>query len=354
MARKRLIDRCSFPVLLVVPVLTACAALYFMARHQSGLEHLGDACHSRNGFAAIPCTFTRFFDVTLAHPHGFAFLAVFFALVASLLNITYLESLRLTNQPSRVICRPLLPWMITNVASGAVAVPLLLFPAAAIRSRDSQRTDCPADAGECDRLSHPDYGTHRRRIPVAADMHAVPVAVGLGFVAPSVLLMFRPETTVIMLWNLFPLYVSVIWHAVRHVIMAVERVTGAHRWRKQRSSPAPSPSTSDLPLSSDISSWRVLLLAYGLPSIISAFSHILFIYMRLSRSEGVEGIAQDTLGVLHADFWAIIVTMIYWLAVESSLGVAALAVLAGLVGGPGAGLSVGWALREAVLGHGTA
>lgn len=83
-----------------------------------------------------------------------------------------------------------------------------------------------------------------------------------------------------------------------------------------------------------------------MPVALSILAHIYFVASWI----WVKGGAQDQWGpapkLMLFNFWTIVTTYMYWLLIESSLSTVACAVFIACFGGPGAGISVGWVLKE--------
>ncbi|KAK4183465.1 hypothetical protein QBC35DRAFT_393816 [Podospora australis] len=320
----RLLHRLSFPLLFIVPVLLAAGFIHFNLDPMSELSNnlAGDnQCSEKIAPKWQPifvCAMTKFFTITLTPPCGFAFHAVFLSFVAAVITVTRLDELRLSNLGrSNIITRnPQVSWLLSHVASGAVVLPLLLFPAHAAPARGFTAAS----------------NTIHHRLPNRAELLAIPVAVGLGFIVPSLALQVWPENSVVVLfWLFFPVLVSGIYPLARDTL-------------KTRFSQPENRSASEQEVTASD-----LLALYGLPSSVSVLSHWLFLFVTYREKHypyELHEAAKVSLGILRADFWVMASTMLYWLAVEAGMSTTLWTLIGSVVGGPGAGLCLGWIMRD--------
>lgn len=350
---RRPIHRFSVPLLMVIPVLIAANFAYLIAQSSTALEPLSQKCTTDNGVDPQPlqgilCTLTQFFVSSTAYPHGFAFMAVFLSFVAALVTITNIGALRFSSQSNFVSRNPLFVWLLTNAVSGAIVIPLLLFPSHMVRTREAFRAqanrsaagdvgvDVDADADAyLIRRYHADFGTHRHHLPSLAALQAVSVGVGLGFVVPSFVLMFRPDTIVVLLWNIFPLFVWAIQRISYHLITVSEVV----RLRRRGEMPSQEPA-------SGVGLKGILVIAYGLPCLLSIISWGFFISVHFGNYHRPDKMTKVALEILQADFWSIIMVILYWFMIESKPVIVFWTIVSGLVCGPGGGLCLGWVMRK--------
>jgi hypothetical protein len=146
----------------------------------------------------------------------------------------------------------------------------------------------------------------------------------LGFVVPSIVLIACPSPLVAGLWNFFPIAIYAV-HAVALRLLGEDRQISFYAER-------------------DLGS---VVRIYALPVALSILAHIYFVACWIWAKGGAP---QDEWGpapkLMLINFWTIATTYLYWLFIESSLSTMACAVLIACFGGPGAGISVGWVLKE--------
>jgi hypothetical protein len=145
----------------------------------------------------------------------------------------------------------------------------------------------------------------------------------LGFVVPSIALIACPSPLVASLWNLFPIAIYAA-HALASRLLGEGRQSSFYAERDAGS----------------------VVRIYAIPVALSILAHIYFVAGWITA----KGETQDEWGpapkLMLINFWAIVTTYLYWLLIESSLSTVAWAVLIACFGGPGAGISVGWVIKE--------
>ncbi len=282
------------------------------------------------------CGIVTFFKLILSDPEGFLFLAVFLSFVAGLVIIVCLESSRVANQAHRVIKYPTLALMMVNIVGGLVVFPLVLCPAFLLKSQNEQRLEplvptVTAEGASVVLETTPFIRALHltdRHILSAAEIYSVPLSVFLGFIVPSITLFLHPNKEVlIVLWQLFPVYVAILRYILRAVLLHT----------------VPHLCMNHVHVESDNVG---LLYVYGVPSIVSLFIHLLYVWHALAPSSGPNPQVHAALHVLVVDFWAIALMMIYWLWFEGGIKPAITALSASLIAGPGAGICVGWIMHE--------
>ena len=333
----------SLRLLLVIPVLLALATGLLLFVHSDvNVAMLYSQCHARSRLqwlSRIPvlgapsCFLVSFFQFALASARSFAVMSVVLSFVAGLLTVTTVESARLCNGPSVLIAYPTGAWLVFNLLGGAIVWELVIIPAFLHRAKRIQAAERTADH-TLERAHDPDVGDARRHLAGVAEVAAIPVAVALGFVAPSLAMLILGTPATIIVWLFFPIYVSLLRQLVRPV--ARSAVT-EHR-------------------SLHLESHRPSLVAvYAVPVACSALSHALLIW-NLFQADDRKEMTRATLKFIEIDFAFIALTVLYWLFVEAGWRVALIMVGATLVLGPGAGVCIGWRYREerfgTILDHG--
>lgn len=344
LVRQPLISHAPACYLISVPVVViSLSVVCFSKVLPEVIESTSDACSATTQpLPHIACTLSAFFRQCLTTTTSRAFIASFLAFVSALLTITHVEASRRFNQPSTILTRPALTWLALNIATGSVVLPIVLC-ATIKRHKDGIRLGRKATRPEIDPAMRPQSLSEQERplisnhdadspiTPVIYDRHllslqhtyAIPFAVLLGFVLPSVLLFECPSPPVATLWNFFPIAIYAA-HALALRFLGDDRQSSFHAERDVRS----------------------VVRIYAIPVTLSVLAHIYFVASWI----WTQGEAQDEWGpapkLMLINFWAIIATYLYWLLIESSLWTVVCAVLIACLGGPGAGISVGWVLKE--------
>jgi hypothetical protein len=337
MARPPPIQRLPLSHLLIVPILLAIATIIALVFHSDvNVGLLYSQCHSRSRLpflSRIPllgspaCFLVSFFQESLASVRSSAALSAILSGVAGLLTVSTVESARLCNAPSALIAYPTGAWLVFNLIGGAVVWELVIIPAFLHRAKLMQKTGTTASA---DAEAQPD--TTGRHLAATAEVVAIPVAVAVGFGAPSVaMLATRGHPVAIIVWLFFPVYVSLIRMMVRFgtVVFLAEHQHGPHHLESHRPS---------------------ILAVYALPVLCSAAAHGFVLWSLFTRDDRKE-MTRSVMAFIEVDFAFIALTVLYWLYVESGWRVALLTVGVSLIGGPGAGVCVGWLWREEQFGY---
>ncbi|CAK7225295.1 hypothetical protein SBRCBS47491_005838 [Sporothrix bragantina] len=340
--RRHLIHRIGLRYLLVVPVALAILTTAVLFVHSDvNVAMLFSQCHARSRLpilSKIPvlgapaCFLVSFFQEALAAPFGsmraFTTMSVVLSFVSSLLTVSTVEAARICNGPSLLIAYPTGPWLVFNLMGGAMVWQLIIIPAFFRRSKDIaniKHDPLPEESG-------PASLGEGRHLTVVAEVVAIPVAVALGYVAPSLAMLLTAAPVAIAVWLFFPVYVSLIRQGVRFL---VKRAIHSH-------------STRTLYLESHTPS---LLAVYAVPLLLSLASHGIVVWSLLtSQPDDRQEMTRSVLRFIEIDFFFIVLTVLYWILVEAGWRVVAVVLATSVVLGPGAGLCLGWIFREKQLG----
>jgi hypothetical protein len=332
-------ERTSTFGLLLPPVVVVVVAITNYSRILPDVvSRVGRECDSPQsawtGLEQALCFFSAFFTDCFRTKFGFTFMASLLSFIAVLLTLSYVEAVRLFNQPSRIIRTPIVTWTMVNAITGSIAIPGLLAATVKRRNDGLKKRKMTRQQGQNNRdrpgCTDPVSVTPEdRHIRSSQETYAIPVAVALGFIFPSIVLMARPTLFVVGLWNLFPLFVSLIRIGLLKVI---------------RQSHGQSPSTSHYCESNMASCIRL----YAVPVGISFLSHIYLIYT-LAMAPGRDFPLSPALKLMICNITSIAVIMLYWLSIESSLKVIFTTLIYSIIAGPGVGLACGWILKERVI-----
>jgi hypothetical protein len=327
----------NFPLryLLVAPVLLAITTGVVLFVHSDTNTYmLYSQCHARSRLpwlSRVPvlgspvCFLVSFFQEAAASVRAFGLMAVILSFVAGLLTVSTVEAARICNAPSVLIAYPTGLWLIFDLIGGAIVWELVIIPAFFHRSRaiiaarkqgGPQQLSGPAD---------PVFGESMRHLAKVAEAVAIPVAVAVGCVVPSVLMLTLDHPVAVLVWLFFPVWVSLVRQAVRRLVLLLGEV-----WH------------GSLHLESN----RLALLGvYAVPILCSVLAHAHFIWT-LTQPDDRKEMTRSTLKFITIDAFFVGLTVLYWILVEAGWRVAAVMAGASLVLGPGAGICIGWIYRE--------
>jgi len=333
---RQVVHHFSLRYLLIPPILLAALTGYVLYQHSdTNLYMLYSQCHARSRIpwlSHLPvigtpsCFLVSFFQEAVAARRSVAIMAGVFSFIASLLTVSTVEAARICNSPSKLIAYPTGPWLVFNLLGGAIVWQLLILPAFFHRSREiiSARARGPTElAGPAD----PNFGESMRHLTKVAEAIAIPVAVALGCVAPSVAMLASGAPISILVWLLFPVWVSLIRKAVRRAVLAVL----ADTWHG----------------SFHLESNRLATAAvYAVPVICSVIGHVLIIWSLAAQRDDRREMTRAATKFIVIDVFFIGLTVLYWIFVEAGWRVVLVMVATSVVLGPGAGLCIGWVYRE--------
>ncbi|KAK4196753.1 hypothetical protein QBC40DRAFT_312773 [Triangularia verruculosa] len=340
--RHNLIHSLSLRYLLIVPVLLAIATAVVLFQHSdTNIYMLYSQCHARSRvpwLSHVPllgtpsCFLVSFFGEAAASLRSSAILSVIFSFLAGLLTVSTVEAARICNGPSILIAYPTGLWLIFDLIGGAFVWELIIIPAFFHRSRKiitSRRQDLPIS----DTLStHPILGESMRHLARTSETLAIPVAVALGFVVPSALMLTHTSPITVLIWLLFPVWTTFFRQSVRK-LTTLPLARWSESWQ------------DSLHLES---STLALARVYLLPILCSVVSQILLLWS-LYQPDDRKEMTRSTLKFITIDAFFVGLTVLYWILVEAGWKVAAVMVFTSTVLGPGAGICLGWVYREATL-----
>ena len=287
-------------------------------------------------FGQPACFLVSFFDYAMASSRAFAIMSVILSFVGALLTVSTVESARLYNRSTALIRYPTIPWLLFNLAGGAVAWQLMIIPAFIHHSRKtsieqlsaSARTPLLAGVGTS---RHNCQRPEERLLGSAAELYAIPTSILLGYIAPSIVMLFVPSPASIAVWLFFPLWVAIIRQATRSALILLPI---SPQFTKDE--------TNTLSLESSKFS---LAIVYSLPVLLSIISQMIVLNNLQYAADG-SPTTRAALGFIEIDFSAIALTVYYWLLLEAGWKTLGLAIGCSVVAGPGAGFVIGWILRE--------
>ena len=338
----------SLRYLLIPPVLLAIATVALLFVHGEGINmpFLWSQCHARARLpwlsrlpvvGAPACFLTSFFQEAVGSARAVAVMAVVLGGVAGLLTVSTVESARVCNGPSRLIACPTGPWMVFNLIGGAVVWELVILPAFFVRGREIVRArregaeeGTRSPGGGMVGAAHPEHGEAMRHLGCAAEAVAIPVAVAVGCVLPSVLMLVLDSPVAVLVWLGFPLWVSLVRQGARAAVVRVqkERLGGSLHLESDRL-------------------WTVAM--YAVPVVCSVLAHGLLIFSLITQKDDRKEMTRATIKFIEIDAAFIGLTVLYWLLVEAGWRVALVMLVTSIVLGPGAGVCLAWVYRETMV-----
>ncbi|KAF7530999.1 hypothetical protein G7054_g9297 [Neopestalotiopsis clavispora] len=331
-----LILRLRLPWLLVVPSLLAVLAVAMVILHSGyDVPALYSQCraHARmqdlsriHVIGPPSCFLVSFFQFANASVRSFARMAVILSFVAALLSVSLVESARLCNKPSRVISKPTIPWIVFNLIGGALVWDFVIIPSFLRRAKDVQAA---RESARAERLREDDSNLDRevRCLSSQVEAWAIPIAVAVGFVVPSIAMLVLNHPISIAVWLFFPLEVAAIRYAVK--VVGVNSVVDPE------------------PYHLESRRWASVGV-YAVPVLCSVLSHGLLIWNLFSPDDSRE-MTRATIRIIQIDAVIIVFTVLYWILVEAGVLVSLAFIVLSVLLGPGAGLSAAWVLREKAI-----
>ncbi|KAI0429528.1 hypothetical protein F5Y09DRAFT_310207 [Xylaria sp. FL1042] len=327
---------------LIIPVLLAISAAITLTIHGDvNTPLLYSQCHARSRLPAIShipvlgapaCFLVSLFMFATASMRGVAQLSVFLAFLGALLTVCRVEAARACNQRSWNIRFPTLSWLVFNLVGGTLVWDLWIVPVFLKHAKDMRVERVKADALEADNenggpVDEEERVIFERSFTTEAEVYAIPIAIAVGFIVPSVLVLTLKHVVTIVVWLFFPVWVAVAHLAIKFV--AVKLLRGnPPRYLEYH------------PLS--------ITVVYALPFVASILAHALFIWSMVCKDNSRE-MTHTALKFLRIDFIYIAVTVLYWVFIESGIVPAVLMVVFSVFLGPGAALCLTWFVREKAI-----
>lgn len=330
--------------LLIIPVLLALGAALTLTFHGDvNAPLLYSQCHARSRLPAISrvpvlgspiCFLVSFFMFARASTRGVVQLSVLLAFLGALLTVSRVEAARACNRRSWTIRSPTLSWLVFNLVGGTSFVwDLWIVPVFLKNARDSLEARAEEAEEEFGPAGGDLYADEERimlerSFMTCAEVYAIPAAVAIGFIVPSILMLVLGGAVSVIVWLFFPLWVAIVHWAVECVAVKLLLTDNG-----------------PLHLESHLSS---ITLVYAFPVISSLLTHALFIWSLFGKDHSRE-MTHMALKFMRIDFIYIAATVLYWLFAESGIIAAALLVVFSVPLGPGAALCVAWLVREKAI-----
>jgi hypothetical protein len=336
-----LIHQLPMRYLLIVPVLFSVAAVLIFALHGDvNWPLLYSQCHARSRLPALShipvlgapaCFLVSFFMYASASMRAVAQFGAILAFLGAVLTVCRVEAARPCNQRSWTIRSPTLSWLAFNLVGGTVVWDLWILPAFLKRAKDIRVERVKDDAVESLQGGGDIFDEERLRVERSfisrAEVCAIPLAVAIGFVVPSVLMLVLKDAVSVIVWLFFPVWVAIVHRAVGLAAVRVLKDNG--------------------PLYLEAHTPSVTLV-YAVPFATSILTHVLFIW-NLFRHNDSREMTRMALKFLGINFSFIAGTVLYWVFVESGVVPAVLFIVMSVFLGPGAALCVTWGIREKAI-----
>ncbi|TFB03857.1 hypothetical protein CCMA1212_004117 [Trichoderma ghanense] len=330
--------------LLLPPLLLAMATTAALFLHSDvDIALLWSRCHARAQIPALSrvpllgtpsCFLVSFFHAALDSLRSRAVMAAVLAYVGALATVCTVEAARRCNRSSGLIARPTVWWLLFNLLGGAVVWQLVIVPAFLHRAKALvAAAEEEEEEEEDDAVRTAEERLEDRTLP-DSEAVAIPIAVAVGYFVPSALMLALHSPATIGIWLLFPLYVSIVRQAVRYVVERIRRASPVSIHHE--------------------SHWQCVVLVYALPIALSVAAHVLLLWNIARHDDDRKKMTRLTASFIEIDVQFIAFTVLYWVFVEAGWRVPLAMVAISVVAGPGAGVCLGWLLRERLVKYGFA
>ncbi|KAI1195127.1 hypothetical protein F5X97DRAFT_309073 [Nemania serpens] len=338
-----LVHQLALPYLLVAPVVLAVLAAVVLTVHGDvNTPLLYSQCHSRSRLPAVSripvlgapaCFLVSSFVFAAASARGVAELGVFLAFVGALLTACRVEAARACNRRSWHIRMPTLSWLAFSLVGGTFVWDLWIVPAFIKHARDLKVERAKVESLETGQAGGDVFGGDEelivleRSFVTRAEVYAIPLAVAIGFLVPSILMLVLKDAVSVVVWLFFPLWVATVYRAVK---LAAVRLL---------------PDNGPLYLESNPPS---VAMVYAVPFIASLLAHGFFIW-NLFCEDHSRQMTRTVLKFIQIDFIFMAATVLYWVLVEAGAIPVVLMVAFSVLLGPGAALCLTWLIRERAI-----
>ncbi|KAI1745923.1 hypothetical protein F4680DRAFT_3857 [Xylaria scruposa] len=337
-----LVHQLPIQYVLIMPVLLAVSTAVILTTHGDvNIPLLYSQCHARSRLPALShipilgapaCFLVSAFMFATASMRAVAQLGVFLSFLGALLTVCRVEAARACNQKSWNIRFPALSWLAFNLVGGSFVWDLWIVPAFLKHAKDVRVERVKEDALEQGQGSEGPFEEDRvmleRSFITRADIYAIPLAVAVGFIVPSILmLVLNDAAPVVVVWLFFPFWVAAVHLAVKFAAVRLLRDNGPLYLESH------SPS---------------MVLVYAVPFIASLFSHVFFICSFFYKNDSRQ-MTRTALKLIEIDFVFTAASVLYWVFVESGIVPAVLMLVFSVVLGPGAALCLTWIIREKAI-----
>lgn len=315
------------------------------------------------------CFGIAFFEAALESTRGVAFMSTVFAFTAALLTVTYIESSRVVAGEGGGYLRRLgLLWFLAHIGGGPfvfvfIAAGWIVTSYREIRRIRSAQTPAQPQEGDAspqrpsseeddDAASASAIHTkkrkalRRRRLRSSADALAIADAVLIGFALPAALALIYRSALPISLWLLFPIWVPLLRYLLATLVETLDTRRGATTGEEEAASPSQR-SSGVKPLDIERSPLS-LALVYAVPIVLSLAAHIALLWS-LTRKDKSKAVTRSVLRYEFVNWGAIAIITLYSIFIEAGWSALIGTLGSSVLLGPGAGVCVGWILRERVI-----
>ncbi|KAI0437955.1 hypothetical protein F4803DRAFT_536764 [Xylaria telfairii] len=337
-----LVHQLPIQYVLIVPILiSVLAAVVFTTHGDVNIPLLYSQCHARSRLPALShipilgapaCFLVSALMFATASMRGVAQFSVFLSFLAALLTVCRVETARACNQRSWNIRFPTLSWLAFNLVGGTFIWDLWIIPVFLKHAKDLRAERAKEDELEQGQENGTSFDDEERvmlerSFITRADVYAVPLAVAIGFIVPSVLMLVLKDAVPVIIWIFYPLWVAVVHLAVKFIAVRLLRVNGPIYVESHPPS---------------------VTLVYALPFIASLLTHALFIWNLFCKNDSRQ-MTRSALKFIEIDFLFIAVSVMYWVFAESGVVPAVLMLVFSVFLGPGAALCLTWMIREKAI-----
>lgn len=321
---------------------TIAAFLFAYRSEPTALASLWTPCSSSSSSSSshpLPtplCFAIHFFQAAHAAPRPRLEQAMIVALLAALATITAVESAQVRRRQAESLARTeetakreepgpatrrrrprelslaivshlTVPWLLYNLALGALAWQAIIIPA--FLHRRSRRPRQP-------RNTRAGAGTDAAPAPSLA----IPLSIAIGLLVPAANMLQHPTAPLpILLFLLFPLWTSL----AHRLLLLLLFPLNPGRLRSKTA-------------------------AFALPILASALAHVALLFHLFSSPAAAAPLpttTQAAIRLLELDHAAIYLAALYWILLEAGIRAVLAALTTTVLLGPGAGLCVGWLYR---------
>ncbi|KAK4230292.1 hypothetical protein QBC38DRAFT_469947 [Podospora fimiseda] len=330
--KKPLLHTLPLSLLLIPPIILALLTAYTLFLHSdTNLYLLYSQCHAHSRLPSIShfpllgppiCFLVSFFQHSASSLRSTSLLSTIFSFLSGLLTISTIESSRICNAPNILIAYPTGPWLVFDFLGGAFVWELIILPAFFHRSKEIITTSSsqnPPENGQ----------SQERHLTNPTEILAIPIAITLGFILPSILFLTLNTPVTIMIWLFFPLWVSLIRQTLRKLFGHL--LAQNERWQDTLHLESNKLFTAGM---------------YLLPILCSVLSHVFMIWVLATQPDDRKEMTRSAIKFIVIDTFFVGLTVLYWILVEAGWQVALVMVITSVILGPGAGVCVGWIYRE--------
>ncbi|KAK5631111.1 hypothetical protein RRF57_006826 [Xylaria bambusicola] len=334
-------ERIRVRYLLVIPVLfSVLAACTFIFHGDVNASLLYSQCHAHSRLPAISrvpvlgaplCFHVSLLMFATGPGHGILFFGWYLSFLGALLTICRVEAARECNKRKWNIRSPTASWLVSNLIGGAFVWNLWIIPALIKSARDfwvnvEMANEDAEETGQVHQGGQ-EVGNQidtMHSLTSEAEVYAIPIAVAVGYMVPSAIMLTLRNATAAMIWLIFPLWVAVIHWVVKFAAIKLLRNNEPHCLRTH-----------------DDSMWCI----YFLPSVVSFISHLAFV-SNLGFMDDSRQMTQMALKFIMINFLYTAAPVYYWVFVEVNANELLLLMVSSVLFGPGATLCIRRSVQE--------